>query len=88
MVNIQGTLQARKQPLDGSDDQIKGRNGENPGHSDGAGRDVRSIRRLPAVERDVPRSRLLLHQYGRTNPISTFRSKTYAFAYPCGSEIP
>ena len=38
MVNIQGTLQARKQPLDGSDDQIKGRNGENPGHSDGAGR--------------------------------------------------
>jgi hypothetical protein len=28
------------------------------------------------------------HQYGRTNPISTFRSKTYAFAYACGSEIP
>jgi hypothetical protein len=28
------------------------------------------------------------HQYGRTNPISTFRSKTYAFAYPCGSEFP
>jgi hypothetical protein len=28
------------------------------------------------------------HQYGRTNPISTFHSKTYAFAYPCGSEIP
>jgi hypothetical protein len=28
------------------------------------------------------------HQYGRTNPISTLRSKTYVFAYPCGSEIP
>jgi hypothetical protein len=33
-------------------------------------------------------SNLLDHQYGRTNPISTFRSKAYAFAYPCGSEIP
>ena len=30
----------------------------------------------------------IAHQYGRTNPISTFRSKTYAFAYPCGSEVP
>ena len=27
-------------------------------------------------------------QYGRTNPISTSRSKTHAFSYPHASEIP